>query len=93
MDLYHVQIVEGDLARKIHQDIKKVGHFQIAGVPGRHERDIGEINYSYLYDLIDELGFDGWIGCEYRPEADGISRLRPGTPGFSPLSCRSHDPS
>ena len=93
MDLYHAQIVEGDLARKKHQDINKVDHFQIAGVPGRHVLDIGEINYPYLFDLIDELSFDGWIGCEYRPEAERMSRLRPVTPGFSPLSYRSHDPS
>ena len=70
----HVQIVAGDLAIQLHQDIKTFDHFQIAGVPGRHEPDIGEINYPYLFDLIDELGFDGWVGCEYRPETEGISR-------------------
>ena len=69
MDLYHVQISEGDVAMKIRQYIDKVDHFQIAGVPERHEPDIGEINYSYLFDLIDELGFEGWVGCEYRPKA------------------------
>lgn len=67
MDLYHCQIVEGDLAMKIRQYIDGVGHFQIAGVPERHEPSIGEINYPYLFDLIDSLSFDGWIGCEYRP--------------------------
>ncbi len=67
MDLYHCQIVEGDLAMKIRKYIGGVGHVQIAGVPQRHEPDIGEVNYPYLYALLDELGYDGWIGCEYRP--------------------------
>ena len=70
MDLYHVQIVEGDVAMKIRQYIDKVDHFQIAGVPERHEPDIGEVNHPYLFDLIDELGFEGWIGCEYRPKGE-----------------------
>ena len=75
MDLYHCQIVEGDLAMKIRnyladsQQSGRVGHFQIAGVPERHEPDRGEVNYAYLYTLLDELGWDGWIGCEYRPKA------------------------
>ena len=69
MDLYHCQIVEGDLAMKIRQYLPGVGHMQIAGVPERHEPDVGEINYPYLFALIDELGYDGFIGCEYRPRA------------------------
>ncbi len=71
MDLYHCQIVEGDLAMNLRRYLPtgKVGHIQIAGVPERHEPDVGEINYPYLFSLIDELGFDGWIGCEYRPRA------------------------
>ena len=68
MDLYHCQIVEGDLATKIRQYIGNVGHMQIAGVPERHEPDIGEVNYPYLFRLIDELGYPGWVGCEYRPK-------------------------
>jgi hydroxypyruvate isomerase len=73
MDLYHCQIVEGDVATKIRRYLPsgRVGHFQIAGVPERHEPDIGEVNYPYLFDVIDEVsaqcGWDGWIGCEYRP--------------------------
>ena len=69
MDLYHCQIVEGDLAKKLEAYLPtgRVGHLQIAGVPERHEPDIGELNYAYLFDLIDELGYEGWIGCEYRP--------------------------
>ncbi|HXZ49884.1 MAG TPA: 2-oxo-tetronate isomerase [Usitatibacter sp.] len=69
MDLYHCQIVEGDLATKIRRHIGGVAHMQVAGVPGRHEPDEGEVNYPYLFDLVDELGYAGWIGCEYRPRA------------------------
>jgi hydroxypyruvate isomerase len=70
MDLYHCQIVEGDVAMKIRANIDRVAHFQIAGVPDRHEPDLGEVNYPYLFDVIDELGFEGWIGCEYRPKGE-----------------------
>ena len=77
MDLYHCQIVEGDLAKKIELYLPtgKVGHFQIAGVPERHEPDIGEINHPYLFALIDRLGYDGWIGCEYRPRGNTSAGL------------------
>ncbi|HEY3597623.1 MAG TPA: 2-oxo-tetronate isomerase [Paraburkholderia sp.] len=68
-DCYHCQIVEGDLAVKLKRDIARVGHIQVAGVPERHEPDVGELNYPYLFDLIDALGYKGWIGCEYRPRA------------------------
>ncbi|MGF6756047.1 hydroxypyruvate isomerase [Paraburkholderia sp. GAS42] len=68
-DCYHCQIVEGDLAVKLRRDMARIGHIQIAGVPERHEPDIGEINYPYLFELIDSLGYEGWIGCEYRPRA------------------------
>ena len=69
MDLYHCQIVEGDLAMKLRQYLPtgQVGHLQIAGVPQRHEPDLGELNYPYLFSVMDELGFGGWVGCEYRP--------------------------
>ncbi|HET9652247.1 MAG TPA: 2-oxo-tetronate isomerase [Usitatibacter sp.] len=79
MDLYHCQIVEGDLAMKIRQYIRDVGHIQVAGVPERHEPDIGEVNYAYLFRLLDELKYPGWIGCEYRPRAgtsEGLGWLR-----------------
>ncbi len=77
MDLYHCQIVEGDLAMKIRQYLPtgRVGHFQIAGVPLRHEPDLGEVNHPYLFELLDELGWDGWIGCEYRPRAGTTAGL------------------
>ena len=71
MDLYHCQIVEGDVAMKLRHYIPKgrVGHIQIAGVPERHEPDLGELNHPYLFALLDELGFDGHVGGEYRPKA------------------------
>ena len=87
MDLYHCQIVEGDLAMKIRQYLPtgNIGHFQIAGVPERHEPDVGEIHYPYLFQLLDTLGYDGWIGCEYKPARgtaphatrDGLGWLQP----------------
>lgn len=67
-DAYHCQIVEGDLAVKLRRLIADIGHIQIAGVPDRHEPDEGEVNYPYLLKLIDELGYQGWIGCEYIPK-------------------------
>ena len=76
MDLYHCQIVEGDLAMKIRRYIAGVGHMQVAGVPERHEPDVGEIHYPYLFDVIDQLGYAGWVGCEYRPRAGTSAGLR-----------------
>ena len=70
MDFYHAQIVEGDLAEKFRRWHPHIGHLQIAGVPGRHEPDTGEVNYRYLFALLDELGYDRWVGCEYRPAVD-----------------------
>ena len=67
MDLYHAQIVEGDLTEKLKRWLPHIGHIQIAGVPGRHEPDVGEINYEYLFKVLDELKYDGWVGCEYKP--------------------------
>jgi len=89
-DLYHCQIVEGDVASKLRQYLPsgRVGHLQIAGVPERHEPDVGELNYAYLFGVIDavsqECGWDGWVGCEYRPRlsaapgatTSGLSWLR-----------------
>ena len=75
LDLYHVQIMEGDLATKMRALAGHYPHVQIAGNPGRHEPDIGEINYPYLFDLFDELGYSGWIGCEYRPRGDTLAGL------------------
>jgi hydroxypyruvate isomerase len=70
-----VQIVEGDLARTFEAQLDLIRHVQIAGVPERHEPDVGEINYPYLFDLMDRLGYDGWVGCEYRPKAGTVEGL------------------
>ena len=69
MDLYHCQIMEGDVATRLRQHLPtgRVGHIQIAGVPERHEPDRGELHYPYLFGVIDDLGYPGWVGCEYRP--------------------------
>ncbi|UZE37513.1 hydroxypyruvate isomerase family protein [Pseudomonas sp. B21-059] len=75
-DCYHCQIVEGDLAVKLRRDLAGIGHIQIAGVPDRHEPDLGELNYPYLFQLMDELGYDGWVGCEYRPRGDTSAGLQ-----------------
>ena len=76
MDLYHCQVVEGDLAMKLRRYLPtgRVGHLQIAGAPGRNEPDVGEINFPYLFALLDELGYGGWVGCEYKP----VRGLAPG---------------
>ena len=79
MDFYHAQIVEGDLSVTFKKYVPHVGHIQIASVPERQEPDQGEINYPHLFKLIDASGYDGWIGCEYRPRGvteDGLKWLR-----------------
>ncbi len=75
LDMYHMQMTEGRLADTLRQHIHLVRHLQLAGVPGRHEPDVGEINYPYLFDLIDQLGFTGWIGCEYKPQGETLDGL------------------
>ena len=77
-DLYHCQVMEGDVTRKIRHYLPtgRVGHMQIAGVPERHEPSLGELNYDYLFEVIDtvsaQCGWDGWIGCEYRPARGAV---------------------
>ena len=66
-DFFHVQIVGGDLVRRLEKFLPVVGHLQCAAVPVRHEPDGGEINYPFVFAEVDRLGFAGWIGCEYRP--------------------------
>ena len=80
LDLYHCQIMEGDLARHIREFADITAHVQIAGVPERHEPDLGEVNYPYLFAVLDELGYGGWVGCEYRPKGrteDGLGWFAP----------------
>lgn len=66
-DIYHMQIMEGDLAPTIESNLDRIAHMQLADNPGRHEPGTGEINYPFLFDFIDTLGYEGWIGCEYVP--------------------------
>ena len=69
----------GGRSRRAHRALAgRYPHVQIAGNPGRHEPDVGEINYPYLFDLFDELGYAGWIGCEYRPQGETLDRPRLG---------------
>lgn len=78
MDLYHCQIVEGDVTAKLRQYLPtgRVGHLQIAGVPLRQEPDRGELDYGWIFSVLRELDYAGWIGCEYRPAAATSAGLR-----------------
>lgn len=78
-DFYHVQIMQGDLAKRFEAHADLTRHIQIAGVPERFEPDVGEINYPYLFELVDRLGYQGWVGCEYKPKGrteDGLGWLK-----------------
>lgn len=66
-DIYHAQVMEGDLARSLEENLTRIGHIQLADNPGRHEPGTGEINFPFLLRHLDRLGYTGWIGCEYRP--------------------------
>jgi hydroxypyruvate isomerase len=74
-DVYHMQIMEGDLARTIERLLPRIGHVQIADNPGRHEPGTGEINYPWLLSRLDALGYGGWVGCEYKPAGETIDGL------------------
>jgi hydroxypyruvate isomerase len=67
-DIYHMQIMEGDLAPTIESNLRHIAHIQLADTPGRHEPGTGEINYPFLFRHLDKIGYGGWIGCEYKPE-------------------------
>lgn len=75
-DLFHMQIMEGDLAKTIERLLPKIGHMQLADVPGRHEPGTGEINFAWLLGQIDRIGYAGWIGCEYNPLGDTLAGLK-----------------
>lgn len=69
-DIFHMQIMEGDLAKTLERLLPRIGHLQLADVPDRHEPGTGEINFDYLLAHLDRLGYAGWIGCEYIPQGD-----------------------
>jgi hydroxypyruvate isomerase len=78
-DVYHMQIMEGDLTRTIERHQQSIAHVQIADVPGRHEPGTGEINFAYVFGRLDQLGYRGWVGCEYKPARrteEGLGWLR-----------------
>ena len=83
-DVYHMQIMEGDLARTIEANLDRIAHIQLADNPGRHEPGTGEINYPFLYDHLDRIGYAGWVGAEYRPQAG----TEPGLGWFRDLTGR-----
>ena len=66
-DIYHMQIMEGDLLRTMETNLGRIAHLQLADNPGRHEPGTGEINYPFLFEALDRIGYTGWIGCEYKP--------------------------
>jgi hydroxypyruvate isomerase len=74
-DIYHMQIMEGDITRSIEKHFEMIKHMQLADNPGRHEPGTGEINYPFVFNAIDQMGYDGWIGCEYKPKNDTIQGL------------------
>jgi hydroxypyruvate isomerase len=75
-DVFHMQIMEGDLAMTIERLLSRIGHIQIADVPARHEPGTGEINFDYLLAHLDTLGYAGWVGCEYNPRGDTVEGLK-----------------
>jgi hydroxypyruvate isomerase len=68
-DIYHAQRMEGELANSIQKHLAKIAHIQLADNPGRNEPGTGEINYAYIFAMLDRIGYAGWIGCEYKPAA------------------------
>jgi hydroxypyruvate isomerase len=79
-DIFHMQIMEGDLARTIERLLARIGHLQLADVPDRHEPGTGEINFEFLLHHVDRIGYGGWIGCEYNPLGDtseGLAWAKP----------------
>ena len=94
-DVFHMQIMEGDLAKTIEANLARIGHIQIADVPDRHEPGTGEINYPFLFGLLDRLGYPGWVGCEYVPAGrteDGLGWVKPYLEGApAPAAAEHHE--
>ena len=75
-DIYHMQIMEGNLIKTMQDNLSRIAHIQLADNPGRHEPGTGEINYTNIFRFIDDSAYDGWIGCEYKPSGkteDGLT--------------------
>lgn len=84
-DVYHMQVMEGDLARTIEANLSRIAHIQVADNPGRHEPGTGEINYPFLFDHLDRIGYRGFVGAEYRP----ATTTEAGLGWFSPYARRA----
>jgi hydroxypyruvate isomerase len=82
-DFFHMQIMEGDLAKSVERLLPRIGHVQLADVPGRHEPGTGEINFDFLLRQLDVLGYSGWVGCEYNPQGDTLQGLKWARPYLS----------
>jgi hydroxypyruvate isomerase len=74
-DIYHAQRMEGELGNTLSALLPRIGHIQIADNPGRHEPGTGEINYPWIFSLLDSMGYDGWVGCEYKPKTTTVAGL------------------
>ena len=88
-DIFHMQIMEGDLARTIERLLPRIGHMQLADVPGRHEPGTGEINFTFLLAHIDRIGYAGAVGCEYNPAGDTLQGLKWARPYLSSRSTQA----
>jgi hydroxypyruvate isomerase len=82
-DFFHMQIMEGDLAKSVERLLARIGHIQLADVPGRHEPGSGEINFDFLLRHLDTIGYSGWVGCEYNPRGDTLEGLKWAQPYLS----------
>jgi hydroxypyruvate isomerase len=92
-DCYHLQITEGDLTRRLEAFLPIIGHVQIAAVPSRAEPDEGEVDYAHIFATLDRLGYDGWVGAEYKPRAmteEGLAWRSKLIPSHSESYRRSH---
>jgi hydroxypyruvate isomerase len=74
-DIYHCQVTEGDVTKRMEALLPVIAHMQIADVPARNEPGTGEIGWAFMFRRIDELGYGGWVGCEYRPAGDTVAGL------------------
>ncbi len=74
-DFYHMQVMEGNLAKGVDRHFDIIGHIQFSSVPGRHEPQYGEVNLPYLFDFLDEINYEGWVGCEYTAKGNTVAGL------------------